>query len=425
MKMPQFSDQELTNFDLGGLPLQPDVDIYSKAKIFANVWDSYIDRNLLSLKRIALTGSKPIRLIWDAHAQKEREMIYFASNDYLNLTNHPKVIATGQAALLKYGAGAGSVPLFGGTLDIHVELEQKIAKFKGCESALIYTSGFATNASTLLSLLQKQDVAILDRLVHASIVDGCINTNAINFKHNDVASLEEVLQQCQNNYRNKVIVVDGVYSMDGDIAPLDKIQALAQKYGALLMIDEAHASGVIGENGKGSPEYFHLEGKIDIVSGTFSKALGGVGGFIAGSSDLIKYLSFYSRAYMFSTAMSPQTCGSLIAALDVIENEPEIRQRLWRNIHYFRSKLQTLGFNIGNSETAIFPIILGDNTLVMKMCQDLHERNIYVNPVLHPVVPRKLSRLRISLMSEHTIKQLDYVLDTLKELGQKYGIIEA
>lgn len=423
MNIPNFTDKELTHFDMGALFMNPEMDIQAKSQAFADVWDSYLNRNYLFLKRMALSGSGATRIIWDAYTNQEREMIYLASNDYLNLTNHPKVVAAGQAALLKYGAGAGSVPLFGGTLDIHVELEKKIAKFKGCESALLYTSGFGTNSSTLLSILQQQDVAILDKLVHASIVDGCVNTNVMYFSHNNMESLEKVLHECQGKFRNIVVVVDGVYSMDGDIAPLDKIQTLTSEYGAMLMIDEAHATGVIGENGKGSPEHFHLEGKIDIVSGTFSKALGGVGGFIAGNSDLIKYLSFYSRAYMFSTAMTPQVCGSILTALDVIENEPEIRQRLWRNIYYFREKLQALGFNIGSSETAIFPIIIGDNWVVNNICQELHNLNIYVNPVFYPAVPRKLARLRLSLMSEHTIAQLDTVLNALEYLGKKYQII--
>jgi glycine C-acetyltransferase len=421
--MENVLSQELAYFDFAGHFLRQDLNILEKAKIFEGVWDGFVEHDALFLKRVALNGSGPIRVIWDNYVQKEREMIYLASNDYLNLTNHPKVVAAGQAALAKYGAGAGSVPLFGGTLDIHVELEQKIAKFKGCESALIYTSGFGSNASTLLSLLQAPDLAILDRLVHASVVDGCAATNVWNFKHNDVADLEKLLVQAQGKYRNIIVAIDGVYSMDGDIAPLDKIHALTEHYGAMLMIDEAHSSGVIGKNGRGTPEYFQLEGKIDIVAGTFSKGLGGVGGFIAGKKELIKYLSFYSRGYMFSTAMAPQTCASLIAALDVVENEPEIRARLWRNIHYFRSKLTELGFKIGNSETAIFPIIIGDNLLVNTLCQELHNHNIYVNPVLHPVVPRKLSRLRLSIMSEHTIAQLDRVLEVLSYLGKKYQLI--
>jgi glycine C-acetyltransferase len=314
------------------------------------------------------------------------------------------------------------VPLLGGTLDIHVELEEKIAKFKGCESAIIYTSGFGSNSSTLLSLLQKEDVAILDRFVHASIIDGCQGTNTKNFRHNNLDSLEKILKKYKDNYRTKMIAVDGVYSMDGDIAPLDKIVGLARKYNAYTFVDEAHATGVIGKNGKGTLEHHNVEGEIDLVSGTFSKALGGVGGFVAGTKEVIRMLHFYSRSYMFSTAMSPQTCASLLAAIEVIENEPEIRHKLWNNIFYLRSNLRKMGFNIGNSETAIFPIIIGDDFKVKEICRELHEMNVYVNPVLYPAVPKKLARVRISLMSTHEKEHLDILLNALEYIDKKYSI---
>lgn len=401
----------------------PDLDIMARANQFYDFIEDIKERHHFQYKRVALDGSQPLRRVIDPYTGEVREMIYLASNDYLNLTRHPKVIAAGQEALLKYGAGAGSVPLLGGTIDLHIELEKKVAKFKGCEAAIIYTSGFGSNAGTLLSLLQSEDVAVLDMLAHASIVDGCKNTNIKPFKHNDLHSLETVLKRVKDKYRTKLIVVDGVYSMDGDIAPLDKIVEIARTYGAYVMVDEAHATGVIGENGKGTPEHCNVEGKVDIVAGTFSKGFGGVGGFIASNKELIQLLDFYSRTYMFSTSMTPQVAASLIAAMDVIENEPELRVRLWENINYFRKNLLELGFNLGNSETAIFPIIIGDDYIVKEVCRRLHEMNIYVNPVLYPAVPKRLARIRMSLMTNHTKEQLDTVLNAMEYLGKEFGII--
>lgn len=401
----------------------PDADIFKRAEIFGEYVNHTIDLRHDYYRRVSLDGSSPVMTIFDQYSMRPKEMIYMASNDYLNLTKHSRTIAAGIKALEKYGTGSGSVPLLGGTLDIHVELEKKIAEFKGCESAILYTSGFGANAGSLLGMLQDKDIAILDRLVHASIIDGCRNTNMKFFKHNDLSSLERVLSNAKKEYRTKLVIVDGVYSMDGDIAPLDKIVEIAHSYGAYVMVDEAHATGVIGKHGRGTPEHFGMEGKVDIVSGTFSKALGNVGGFIATSEELIDLLHFYSRAYMFSAAPTPQVTGSIIEALNVIETEPEIRHKLWDNIHYFKWNLQKLGFDIGNSTTAIFPIIIGDDYKVKEACRMMHERGIYTNLVLYPAVPKKLSRLRLSLMATHTKEHLDKTLEELEYVGKKLAII--
>ncbi|HHV95954.1 MAG TPA: aminotransferase class I/II-fold pyridoxal phosphate-dependent enzyme [Clostridiaceae bacterium] len=412
-----------TKYSMADFMNIPGKDIMERAKLFSEFVDDVKAKHHFQYKRVALSGSGPIRRVLDPYTGEVREMINLASNDYLNLTMHPKVIAAGQEALLKYGAGAGSVPLLGGTIDLHIELEKKIAKFKGCEAAIIYTSGFGSNAGTLLSLLQEEDVAVIDMLAHASLIDGCKNTNVKPFKHNDLQSLESILKRVKDKYRTKLVIVDGVYSMDGDIAPLDKIVEIAKTYGAYVMVDEAHATGVIGKNGRGTPEHCNVEGKVDIVAGTFSKRLGAVGGFIASNKEIITLLNFYSRTYMFSTAMTPQVAASLIAAIDVIENEPELRENLWKNINYFRKNLLDLGFNLGNSETAIFPIIIGDDYKVKEICRRLHEMNIYANPVLYPAVPRKLARIRMSLMTNHTKEQLDTVLNAMEDLGREYGIL--
>ncbi len=394
-----------TKYSLADFMDIPDLDIMGRAELFAQYAEDSRQRGHAHFRRISLTGSGPTMQVVDPLTGKVNEMIYMASNDYLNLTKHPRTIAAGRAALEKYGSGAGSVPLLGGTTDLHIELEQKVAKFKGCEDAILYTSGFGSNCGTLLAMLTDKDIAILDLLVHASIIDGCKNTNVRHFRHNDMQSLERALTKAKDKYRTKLVVVDGVYSMDGDIAKLDEIVQLAHAYGAYVMVDEAHASGVIGPNGRGTPEHFGLEGQVDIVAGTFSKGLGVVGGFIATNKELVQLLHFYSRAYMFSTAPTPQAVGSLIAALDVIETEPELRKQLWDNIIYFRENILKLGYNIGNAETAIFPLIIADGLKVRDMCRHCHELGLYINPVQYPAVPERLSRLRISLMSAHTPRQ--------------------
>jgi glycine C-acetyltransferase len=400
-----------------------DRNMYERASYFYEFYTYHRGLKHDYFRRVSTTGSGPVMKILDVYTGKEMEMIYMASNDYLNLTKHPKTIAAGIEALKKYGTGASSVPLLGGTFDIHTRLEEKIAKFKRCEDAILYSSGFGANIGTLLALLQKKDVAILDIYDHASLIDGCANTNVQYFRHNNLDSLQKILEKCKNEYRTKLIVVDGVFSMDGDITPLDKIVEMAEAYGAFVMVDEAHATGVIGKNGRGTPEHFNIEGKVDIVAGTFSKALGSVGGYVAAKKEIIELLHFYSRTYVFSTAPTPQSVASLIAALEIIETEPWLREKLWDNINYFKENLLALGFDIGNSKTAIFPIIIGDDIKVLEACRMLHENGIYVNPVQYPAVPRRLSRIRISLMSAHEREHLDKTLSVLDDVGKKLELI--
>lgn len=419
----------MENYDYSKLSLadflnKGDNDIVELSKRFADYYDDVIRHKHSYWRRVSTSGSGPVMTIFDPYTNKERDMIYLASNDYLNLTRHPRTIEAGRRALEKYGSGAGSVPLLGGTLDLHIELEKKIAKFKGCESAIIFTNGFGSNSGSVGALLGDSGVAILDMLVHASIIDGCKQSNIEFFKHNNMESLEKVLAKVKDKHKTKIVIVDGVYSMDGDIAYLDKIVEIAHSYGALVMVDEAHATGVIGKNGRGTPEYYNLEGKVDIVAGTFSKAVGVVGGFVASTKDIINYLYFYTRSYMFSTAQTPQTAGSIIEALNVIEEEPQLRERLWRNINHFRKGINDIGFNTGNAETAIFPLIIGDDTKVKEMCRELHENDIYVNPVLYPAVAKRLARIRISLMSAHEIEHLDKTLNVLEYLAKKYDVVK-
>ena len=289
---------------------------------------------------------------------------------------------------------------------------------------MLFTSGYGANVGTIKALLKDNDVAICDMYAHASLMDGCSNTNKLYFKHNDMESLTVALKKAKA-YNNKLVIVDGVYSMDGDLAKLDEIVDLAHQYGAWVMVDEANATGVIGDEGRGSAEYFGLEGKIDIISGTFSKALGAVGGFVAGSREMITYLQVASRSYMFSTAPAMPVIAGVIEALNVIEDEPQLREKLWNNIAYFKHGLVEAGFNIGDSETAIIPLIIGDDFKVKEMTHRLHNAGIFVNAVPYPAVPKKLTRVRLSLTAGHTIEQLDTALREIIRVAKELRIITA
>lgn len=370
-------------------------------------------------RRESTSGSAPHIEIQDHYSNQKKKMINLASNDYLNLAKHPRVIDAGIQALKKYGAGAGSVPLLAGTLSIHKELEKRVAKYKSTEDAIIFPSGFVSNYGFLSTILQRKDVAILDMYAHASLFEGCIACNKLLFKHNDMKSLQTVLERCEKQYVNKIICVDGVYSMDGDLAPLPDIVELAKKYGAYVLIDEAHASGVIGQNGKGTPEHFGMEGEIDFIAGTFSKALGSVGGFIASNSKVIRYLNFLCRPFMFSTAPAPSTAASIIEAINIVESDKELRDSLWANIYYFRGRLLSKDYDLGNSETAIFPVIFGNDFVVKEICRILHEKNVYANPVFYPSVKRRLSRIRFSITSNLTKDDLDKAIDVLEYARKK------
>ena len=404
----------------------PDRDIFAKTKPFYEFTEELAAHEYHHWARILTSPSERRVKILDRYTNEVREMVMMASNNYLGLTTHPAVVEAARKALEKYGAGAGSVPLLGGYLDLHRELEHKLAQMKGCEDAIIFTSGYSSNVGCVSALVRKNDVAINDRLNHASIIDGCYLSGGTlrTFKHNDLASLEKVLQSTEKQgYNGKLIIVDGVFSMDGDITDLPGIKALADRYHARIMIDEAHATGVIGENGRGTPEHFSLEGQIDLVSGTLSKAMAVVGGFVASSKEVVNYLRFYARSHMFSTALPPASAGALIAGIDVIQNEPQFRKKLWSNIKYMISNLKQMGFNLGNAETAIIPIIIGDEDILKKISREVHQAGIFVNSVYYPAVPKKLSRLRLSLMATHTQEDLDDTLAVLERVGKKYGLI--
>jgi len=342
-----------------------------------------------------------------------QKMLMLGSNNYLGMTTHPKVKEAARKALETYGVGAGSVRLLGGTFELHEELERRLAEFKGTESAIVFSSGYVSNLATISSFLDKnQDVAIIDEKIHASLLDG-LRFSRIPFRvaqHSNLDDMEKKLRASVGK-GNLAIIVDGVYSMDGDIAPLPGIYDLARRYSALVIIDEAHATGVLGMRGRGTPEHFGMHGKIDVVMGTLSKGLGAVGGFAAGPKDLIYYLRHAARGFVFSAALPPATCAALIAALDVLEHEPEWIIRLRENANLMRQGLQELGYDTGSSTTPIIPVIIGEEITTHQLTRSLHAQGIYVSPVAFPAVRKGSARLRVSVMATHTT---DDILMALK-----------
>ena len=361
-----------------------------------------------------------------------REVINLASNNYLGLANDPRLIEAAIAATRAFGVGSGAVRTIAGTMRIHMELEEKIARFKNVEACVVFQSGFAANAGTVSAILGKEDFILSDELNHASIIDGARLSRATIkvFRHKDTAHCEELLQQLAGEPGKKLVITDGVFSMDGDIGPVDKLAALAEKYGAIMMVDDAHASGVLGRNGRGSVDHFGMHGKVDVQVGTLSKAIGALGGYVCGSRDLIDYLYHRARPFLFSTSHPPSVAATCIAAFDILENEPERIERLWANTRYFQSELRGAGFNVGGintpaTETPITPVILGDGRKTMEFSRELFEEGVLGTGIAFPTVPEGKARIRLMLTSEHTREQLDQALETLERVARRMGILEA
>jgi glycine C-acetyltransferase len=360
-----------------------------------------------------------------------RRVINLASNNYLGLTAHPKLREAAIEATKKYGVGSGAVRTIAGTMRIHMELEEKIARFKNVEACVVFQSGFAANAGTVSSILGKDDFIISDELNHASIIDGARLSRAKIkvFRHKDTVHAEEVLREIQNEPGHKLLITDGVFSMDGDIGPVDKLCDLADKYGAIMMVDDAHASGVLGRNGRGSIDHFHCHGRVDVQVGTLSKAVGALGGYVCGTRDLIDYLYHRARPFLFSTSHPPSVAATCIAAFDILENEPERIERLWDNTRYFKQHLAAAGFNIGGattpaSETPITPIIIGDGRAAMDFSRKLFDEGVMATGIAFPTVPEGKARIRTIMTSEHTRAQLDEALETISRVGRQMGIVQ-
>ncbi len=353
-----------------------------------------------------------------------KRVLMFGSNNYLGLTVHPKVKEAAKKAIEKYGTGTCGSRFLNGTLEIHLELERKLADFMKKERALVFSTGYQTNLGTISALAGKDDVVITDKWDHASIIDGTrLSLGEIRrFKHNDMADLERVLRSIPDN-KGKLIVVDGLFSMEGDIADLPGIVELAKKYDARLMVDDAHAIGVLGPNGRGTAEHYGLEDEVDLVMGTFSKSFASLGGFIAGKEYVVNFIQHFARSLIFSASMPPANVAAVSAALDIIISEPERRKRLWDNTKRMLEGLRSMGYDTGLSETPVIPVIIGDDMKTFMFWRALLDNGVYVNPVISPAVPPGRQLLRISMMATHTDEQIDRALEIFEKLGKKFEIL--
>jgi 8-amino-7-oxononanoate synthase len=357
-----------------------------------------------------------------------KKVIMIGSNNYLGLTNHPKVIEKVHQAVDKYGSGCTGSRFLNGTLDIHVELEEKLAEFMGTEAALVFSTGFMTNLGTISTLVHKAEYVFTDRGDHASIVDGCRLSmgQVVKYRHNDMEDLERVIDKF-NNAAGKIIVSDGVFSMEGDIVKLPKLVEIAEKYSAGVMIDDAHSIGVLGENGRGTAEHYHLEDKVDLVMGTFSKSFASIGGYIAGNKQIIEFIKHWSRPLIFSASPPPAAVAAVLATLEIIQQEPERRRRLWDITDRMHREFKAMGFDLGTSETPIIPIYVRDDNMeemkTFKFWRMLTDEGLFTNPVIPPAVAPNQSLIRTSYTATHTDEQLDRVLEIFHRAGKKFGII--
>lgn len=354
-----------------------------------------------------------------------KEVIMLCSNNYLNLSNHPKVKRAAREAVKTHGAGSGSVRPIAGNLDLHEELEGRIARFKRREAALFYMSGFAGNAGLIPQLAGEGDAIFTDELNHGSIIDGVRLTKAQRFiyKHNDTSDLERELKEADPKFKKLLIISDGVFSMDGDIAPVDRIAKLAEDFGAMVFIDDAHGEGVLGDGGRGVASHFHVEEKIHVELGTFSKALGVVGGYVAGSNDLRNYALNKSRTWLLSGSHPPAVTAACIAAIDVLETEPRHVKKLWSNTRYFKKKLVSMGFDIGRSETPITPVMLGDSAVAKRFSERLFEEGVFALPIVFPMVARDRARIRNIVNAGLSRKDLDDALAAYERVGTELKVI--
>jgi glycine C-acetyltransferase len=382
-------------------------------------YDELVKKNFDWKLHILETGSSPHSVV------DGKEVIMLCSNNYLNLSNHPRLIQEAIDAAKKFGAGSGSVRAIAGTMALHMEVEKRLAKFKGTESSLIYQTGFAANAGLIPQLVSKGDVIISDELNHGSIIDGVRLTKADRavYKHCDMGELEKVLKETDKKYNRMLTITDGVFSMDGDIAPMDTIVKLASEYGAMTYVDDAHGEGVIGPDGRGIGAHFGIEGKIDVEMGTFSKAYGVVGGLIAGSQDLVNFAYNKSRTWLLSGSHPPAVAGAQLAAIDVLETEPEHVKNLWDNTKYFKKELKSMGFDTGESGTPITPVIVGKSSKAKELSNRLYDEGVFALPIVFPMVAKDKARIRTMMNAGLTKEDLDFALEKFEKLGKKLVII--
>ena len=353
-----------------------------------------------------------------------KSVVNLSSNNYLGLTTHPKLVTRAIEAIERFGVGSGSVRTIAGTMAIHMELEERLATFKHTEAVVVFQSGFAANAGTVSAILTKEDAIISDALNHASIIDGARLSKATIkvFPHKDVDAARKILQDLPAGQR-KLLITDGVFSMDGDLGALPELCALAEEYGCIMMVDDAHASGVFGRNGRGTIDHFGMHGRVDVQVGTLSKAIGALGGYVAGSRELIEFLYHRARPFLFSTSHPPSVVATCIAALDILEEEPEIIERLWDNTRFFKKGLTDLGFDTGLSESPITPVIAGEGSRAMALSDRLFAEGVFAQGIAYPTVARDKARVRTIVTATHTKDELQFALDKFKKVGRELSLI--
>ena len=387
---------------------------------------SFLSDEIASLKQQNLY--RRLRVLDDEQQAKTRfdgrSVVNLSSNNYLGLTTHPRLRAKAIEAIEKYGAGSGSVRTIAGTMAIHMELEERLATFKKTEAVVVFQSGFAANAGTVSSILGRDDVIVSDELNHASIIDGARLSRATIkvFPHKDVDAARKILSDLPPAQK-KLLITDGVFSMDGDLGPVAELATVAEEYGAIMMVDDAHASGVFGRNGRGTIDHFNAHGRVDIQVGTLSKAMGALGGYVAGTRSLIEFLYHRARPFLFSTSHPPSVAASCLAALDVLEQEPQLIEQLWDNTRFFKAGLAALGFNTGLSESPITPVIAGESAVAMKLSDRLFEEGVFAQGIAYPTVARDKARVRTIVTATHTREELQFALDTFARVGRELGVI--
>jgi glycine C-acetyltransferase len=354
-----------------------------------------------------------------------KQALNFCSNNYLGLANHPRLIEAAKAAVARFGVGPAAVRSIAGTMDLHVELERRLAAFKGVESAITFQSGFNANLGTIPALVGKGDGIFSDELNHASIIDGCRLSGAqiVRYNHCDTEDLDKALREQSTSFSRCIVITDGVFSMDGDIAPLDKINAVCQKYNVLLMVDDAHGEGVLGRGGRGIVDHYGLHGRVDIEVGTLSKAFGVVGGIVAGNPLVVEWLRQRGRPFLFSSAMTVPDAAACLAAVDILEESTELVDRLWENTRYFKAEMKRLGFDTGKSVTPITPVMLGEAPLAQQFSRGLFENGVFVMAIGFPTVPRGKARIRVMISAAHSKDDLDQGLEAFTGVGRKLGVI--
>ncbi|MFV1978700.1 MAG: aminotransferase class I/II-fold pyridoxal phosphate-dependent enzyme [Myxococcota bacterium] len=394
------------------------MDIFQKCADAAKYYAQIREAGIYPYYRAISSGQDPVV----THLGKE--LVMLGSNNYLGLTNHPEVKEAAAVALAMFGTGCAGSRLLNGTLDIHLELEERLAKFLGREDVLTFSTGFQVNLGVLSCLLGRSDVAVADGLNHASLIDGCRLAFGKTHKylHNDMADLEKKLANISEG-KGKLIVVDGVFSMEGDVAKLPEIVEIKKRHSARLMVDDAHGIGVFGEMGRGTSEHFGVEDEVDLVMGTFSKSLATIGGFIAGRADVVDFIRHEARTAIFSAAPPPPSMAAAIKALEIIEQEPERRKNLWENARFMKREFETLGFDTGQSESPVIPLVVGEDADAFQMTIKLQDRGVFANPVISPAVPKGRSMMRTSYMATHTAEHLERALEAFAAVGREMGII--